>query len=74
MVARTCPRAHPEASEAYELRDKKQGLIYSGLDAQAAAAIMQLDVHELEWAIEEHGLCECDQFVLTMKQRQGGCT
>ena len=69
MVAEHAPELPPEAGAGYDLCDLERHLIRSGSDVQMAATTMQLDVHEVEWAIEEHGRCECGQLILTPKAR-----
>jgi hypothetical protein len=38
---------------------------FQTLSLEDAASIAQLDPHEIEWAIEEHGVCETDTFQIT---------
>jgi hypothetical protein len=38
---------------------------FQTLSLEEAAATAQLDPNEIEWAIEEHGVCETDAFQIT---------
>jgi hypothetical protein len=42
---------------------------FQTLSLEEVADIASLDPHEIEWAIEEHGVCETDQFQITELDR-----
>lgn len=41
-----------------------QGHALAKMSAEAAAKTAQLDVYELMWALEEHGKCETDDYLV----------
>lgn len=44
----------------YDVRNNEGLLIAQGVGADEAAALLGVDAAELEWAVEEEGLCETD--------------
>jgi hypothetical protein len=52
----------------YQIINLKTGE-FSVVTLEEAASITSLDPHEIEWAIEEHGVCETDQFQITELDR-----
>jgi hypothetical protein len=48
----------------YQIIDLQTGTFSTGT-LDEAAEISSLDPHDIEWAIEEHGLCETDTFQIT---------
>jgi hypothetical protein len=48
----------------YQIINLKTGE-FSTVTLEQAVEIASLDPHEIEWAIEEHGVCETDTFQIT---------
>jgi hypothetical protein len=48
----------------YRVEDLTTGEVQS-LTLEEAEALTEVDAHEIEWAIEEYGVCETDTHAIT---------
>jgi len=56
----------PESDKRYELTDLSTGKVRE-VDLATAAQIIEINADEIQWCLEEFGICETDEFQLRQR-------